>query len=91
MKINYYQVALLLITLIATSCEKCYECTIDSSTTTYPKVSSMNTTTTSTVDFCGTNREKEDYERQGTVTTKSNAKTTSGNIEVTVKTTTTCQ
>lgn len=77
---------LIIISLMAisfASCKKCYTC---STTVTYYPASAGGTST-STTQFCGTAKQKDEYVKSGTSTTHA----TSGGVSVTVISTTTCE
>jgi hypothetical protein len=69
------------------SCKKCYQCTIIVKTTTTPNLPSANSYGISTTEFCGTNKEKDEFVKGGTMTTTAY----SGNVKVVQETKTTCQ
>lgn len=86
MNIKIILTAVIGLLLTSSSCKRCYQCTIKYEQTTTPTTIGMNSSSTTTTEFCGTLKEKEAYVASGTTNTTSS----SGNISVRVKTTTTC-
>lgn len=71
-----------LLALIAlSSCKHCYQCTV-----TYTTSGPYGGTSTSSTEFCGTNKEKTQYEKAGTSTSTAS----SGGVTVTSTTRTLC-
>ena len=86
MKTKFLLLFIVVLSFLNTSCKRCYTCTIKYDQTATPTFVGMNSSSTTTTEFCGTLKEKEAYEKSGTTTTESK----SGNITVRVRTTTTC-
>ena len=71
------KIYLLPLLILFASCEKCYQCTYSQQTIQAPSISGNITRVNS--EFCGTKKEKADYEKAGTSTARH------GNITVITK------
>ncbi len=86
MKTKFLLYFIILFSFLNTSCKRCYQCTVKYNQTTSPTNLGLNSNSTTTTEFCGTQKEKEAFIKSGNSTTTSN----SGNITVTMRITTTC-
>ncbi len=86
MKTKFLLLFIVVLSFLNTSCKRCYQCTVKYQQTATPSTLGMNSNSTTTTEFCGTQKEKEAFIKSGNSTTTSN----SGNITVTVRITTSC-